>query len=87
MTKWIELTCAIAAAATLSACQPAETPPSNAPPSDADVKQMEQRITNYFKNTVTLPPNVSMKLLDVAPTQGPGLLTCPCVTLPGFWAT
>ena len=75
MKRSIGLACALVVAATLSACHPAETPPSNSPPSDADVKQMEQRITNYFKNTVTLPPNVTMKLLDVAPTQGPGLLT------------
>jgi protein-disulfide isomerase len=72
MTKPIGLACIAALAAALSACQPATT---SAPPSEADVKQMEQRVQEYFKKTVTLPEGIEMKLIDVAAAKIPGLLT------------
>ena len=74
MTKWIGLACALTAASILSACQQAQTQSSAGPPSEADIKQIEQRLTSYFKSTVNLPPNVTMKLIDVAPAQMSGLL-------------
>ena len=64
--------CALILAAVLTACQP--TQPSR-PPSEAEVKQIDQRVQDYFRKTVTLPANVTMKVVEVTPSEAPGLLT------------
>jgi len=70
--KWTTTLCVASLAATLAACQPA--PPSG-PPSDAELKQLDQRVQDYFRKTVTLPPNVTLKVSEVAVAPAPGLLT------------
>ena len=74
MIKVTGLACALIAATSLSACQSAP-PPNAGPPSEADLKQTEQRVQEYFKKTVNLPPNLVMKLIDVTPSPASGLLT------------
>jgi protein-disulfide isomerase len=71
MTKSTWLLGVVSVVAVLNACQ---SPPSAAP-SEADTKQMEQRVREYFTETLTLPPGVTMKLTAIAPAAVPGLLT------------
>jgi protein-disulfide isomerase len=61
----------IAAFAAMAACQPNQ--PSG-PPSQDEVQQMNARLVEYFKKTAKLPPNVTIKLTDVAPAEVPELL-------------
>lgn len=56
----------------LTACQ---TVKPAAPPTEAEKTQMEQRVEQYFRKVANLPPNVTLKLVDVAPADVPGFLT------------
>ena len=74
--KWIGFLGALSAAAMLNTCQP--THPSSltpAPLSDAERAQIDQRVQEYFKKTANLPPNVTLKVIDIAPAEVAGLLT------------
>ena len=58
-------------AAALNACEPA-TP---AAPTEAERTQIEQRLQEYYRKVGDVPPDVSLKLVDLAPASVPGLLT------------
>jgi protein-disulfide isomerase len=76
MMKWIGFTGLLGLTAMLNACQPTATsaPPAG-PPTAADVKQIEERVRDYFQKTQDLAPNITLKVIDVAPAAIPGLLT------------
>jgi len=64
--------CAMGLAALLNTCQPT---PSSGPPTATELQQIDQRVQDYFKKTANLPPNVTIKVIDVAPAPAAGLLT------------
>jgi len=55
-----------------SACQPVQ---ESGPPSETVVKQIEQRVPEYFKKTADLPATVVIKVVDVKPALVPNLLS------------
>lgn len=70
--KWMFRAGVVLLAAALAGCQPNHV---TGPPSEAEIQQIGARLLEYFKKTTNLPPNVTIKLTDVAPSQAPGLLS------------
>jgi len=64
--------CLLALAVGLVGCGPSA---SSAPPSEAERKQIDERVQAYFKKTTNLPPNVTLKVVDLTPAELPGMLT------------
>jgi len=56
----------------LAACQ---TSKPATPPTEAEKTQIEQRVEQYFRKVANIPPGVTLKLVDVAPANAPGLLS------------
>jgi protein-disulfide isomerase len=72
--KWIMSASVLSLAASLAACQPQAGQPS-APPSEAERQEIDQRVQAYYKKTANLPANVTIKVVDLAPAEVPGLLS------------
>jgi protein-disulfide isomerase len=68
----IRLACILAMAIGLIGCEPVT---SSAPPSDAEKKQIDERVQTYFKKVANLPPNVTLKVVDIKPAELSGVLT------------
>ena len=62
-------------AALAAACQPPPATPPSGSLSEAELKQLDQRVQEYFKKSASLPDSVTQKLVDVVPAAAPGLMT------------
>jgi protein-disulfide isomerase len=79
--KPIRVTCVLMLIAALAGC--GKTPPA-APPSEVEKTQLAQRIQEYFKKTNSLPPEVTLKVIDMVPAELPGMLTATMVASNGI---
>ncbi len=73
--KWIGYVCLCSLAAALITCRPTPPTGSTSAPTEAERQQMDERVQQYFKKTANLPPNVTLKVVDIAVADLPGLLT------------
>ncbi|MFI5394454.1 MAG: thioredoxin domain-containing protein [Candidatus Binatia bacterium] len=69
--KPIRVTCVLMLIAAVAGCE--KTPPA-APLSQVEISQLEQRIEGYIKKTGSLPPEVTLKVIDAAPAEVPSML-------------
>jgi len=65
-------TCALVAVVAAGGCR--SSPPVNATLTDGERDLIERRVRRYFKKAVDLPKDVTLDLLNLAPTDVPGLL-------------
>jgi protein-disulfide isomerase len=69
--KPVQLTCVLLLVAACAGCEKTAPP---APPSEVEKSQLEQRLQGYYKKAANLPPNVTLKVTDVALAEVPGML-------------
>lgn len=72
MSKAIGLWGALGLLAVLGGCQ-SQPAANSAPPTDAERAQIDQRVQAYFRKAANLPANLTIKVIDVAPSQVAGL--------------
>ncbi len=67
--------CALAAVVAASGCRDTDSHDPGTPLSPSERDHIERQVRSYFEKVVDLPPDVRLRLVGLAPTAAPGLVT------------